>query len=310
MQLCKNINNILDKKWQMIKCSIGIMAYNEGANIERLLKAIITQKTHITTIGEIIVVSSGSSDRTEEIVKKFSKIDNRIKLITQKSRMGKALAINIFLKNAKNKICILVNADTILEKEAIETLVQPFTNPEVGMTGGHPLPVNSPDNFVGYICHFMWKLHHKISLKSPKMGELIAIRKDAIDKIPEKTAVDEVCIESIMKKNGYNLVYVPDSKVYIKGPETVRDFIRQRRRIATGHIWAKKHLGYVPSTRNKWLTIKLTFSELSWNPRVILFIFGAVFLECLSRILGIYDYYIKGKNPYLWDIITSTKNLK
>lgn len=291
----------------MINCSVGIMVYNEEANIKIFLDSLLAQQVSGCMISEIIVISSGSLDNTEKIVEQFSKIDSRVKLLTQEIRLGKASAINLFLENIKNKICILVNGDTVLDKKAIDTLVKSFANSEIGMTGGHPISINSRDTFTGRICDFMWRLHHKISLKSPKMGELIAFRKDIVNKIPEETAVDEVCIESIVRKNGYKLVYIPESKVYIRTPETIRDFIIQRRRIATGHIWAGKNLNYIPSTRNKWLTIKLTLKELSWKPKIIFFTLGAVFLECLSRCLGLYDYYIKKKNPYIWEIAESSK---
>jgi len=288
-------------------CSVGIMAYNEEANIKIQFHSLLSQELSSCIIDEIAVVSSGSTDNTEKIVEHFSKIDSRIKLIIQDRRLGKASAINLFLKNAKNKICILVNSDTILDKNAIEFLIRPFHNLNVGMTGARPAPMNSSHTFVEYVCQFMWRLHHKISLKSPKMGELIAFRKGVINKIPEETAVDEVCIESIVKRNDYKLVYVPESKVYIKTPDTIRDFIIQRRRIATGHLWAGKNLKYIPSTRNKWLTLKLTLKELSWNPKIIFFTLEAVFLECLSRILGMYDYYIRRQNPYIWEVAKSTK---
>lgn len=284
------------------------MAYNEEANISTLLQSLLNQNLSACTINEILVISSGSSDNTEKIVKQFSEKDSRVKLIIQKERLGKASAINCFLKNAKNKINILVNGDSILDKNAIELLVNPFIDLNVGMTAGHSFPINSADTFIRYLNHFLWKLHHKISLRLPKMGELVAFRKDVVEEIPVQTAVDEVCLEAAIKKKSYRLVYVSGAKVSIRTPETIRDFIRQRRRIANGHIWAEKNLHYTPSTRKKWLTLKLALKELNWNPKVIFFTLGAIFLECLSRFLGMFDYYIKRKNPYIWEVVESTKH--
>ena len=51
--------------------SVGIMAFNEEKNIGRLLKAILSQKLNQIKITEIIVVSDGSTDKTDEIVKNF-----------------------------------------------------------------------------------------------------------------------------------------------------------------------------------------------------------------------------------------------
>ena len=44
-----------------LTCSIGIMAYNEEANIGRLLKAVLSQKLKTVAITEIVVVASGCS---------------------------------------------------------------------------------------------------------------------------------------------------------------------------------------------------------------------------------------------------------
>ena len=48
----------------MPDCSIGIMAYNEEANIGNLLDALIGQRTDKCAIKEIYVVASGCLDRT------------------------------------------------------------------------------------------------------------------------------------------------------------------------------------------------------------------------------------------------------
>jgi len=77
--------------------SIGIMAFNEEKNIGRLLKVLLSQELKKVKIEEIIVVSDGSTDKTDEIVRKFMKENKIVKLITRNKRMGKALAINRFI---------------------------------------------------------------------------------------------------------------------------------------------------------------------------------------------------------------------
>ena len=46
----------------MIHCCVGIMAYNEEANIGHLLQALLVQKTEKVVIDEIVVVASGCTD--------------------------------------------------------------------------------------------------------------------------------------------------------------------------------------------------------------------------------------------------------
>ncbi len=48
--------------------SVGVIAYNEENNIANLLDSLLKQSARIK---EIVVVSSGSTDKTNEIVKEF-----------------------------------------------------------------------------------------------------------------------------------------------------------------------------------------------------------------------------------------------
>jgi len=293
----------------MVSVSVGIMAYNEEANIGRLLQAVMDQRFVETELREIFVVASGCTDNTEQIVQEFIGKDSRIELIVQRQREGKASAINLFLERASGEILILESGDTLPDKDTFERLVMPFKNSRIGMTGAHPTPVNGRDAFIGYSVNLMWSLHHKIALMTPKLGELVAFR-NIVKRIPSDTAVDEASIEAIVRKAGYDLCYVQDAIVHNKGPENVKDFIKQRRRIAAGH----KHLmcaeKYEVSTFDPKKILKILIQGHSWSLKDTMWTVGAICLEIVGRMLGYYDFYIKKKNPFIWDIASSTKNLK
>jgi len=291
----------------VISVSIGICVYNEKKNIGKLLQALSNQKTKRVSIKEIIVVSSACTDRTDEIVKEFSKKDKMVKLITQEKREGKASAVNEFLKNATGDICVLESGDTIPMENTIEKLCKPFLNPKVGMTGGRPIPVNDKSNFIGFAGHLVWDLHHRISLKSPKLGELIAFRK-VIDDIPKNTAVDEAWIEASIRKEGHKVVYVPDAICYNKAPEKIRDFIKQRRRIYAGHLHLRKGLKYSVSTMGIGGIMEAT-KELNLTPKGRIYFLGALMLEGISRVLGWFDYYVFKKDHVIWGIAETTKGV-
>ncbi len=285
--------------------SIGIAAYNEEKHIGKLLKELLNQKTKIINITEIIVVSSGSTDKTNNLVRSFSKKYKKIKLITQKEREGKYSAINEFLKAAKSDMLVLESADTLPERETIEKLCLPFSDPKVGVTTGNPTPKNNNKNFLGFTINLLWKLRHLISLEKPKFGELIAFRK-LFDKIPP-TAVDEECIVMLTQKKGFESKYIPEAVVYNKGPTTIKDFIKQRRRIYAGHLHLKKTSGYAASTMNHLKILKFLIGNINLKSKSLIWALGAIFLESYARFLGYYDFYIKKKKHYIWDIAESTK---
>lgn len=294
----------------MLEVTIGICAYNEEKNIGKLLQSLLNQKTiEEIHIREILVVSSASKDRTDEIVNNFMSTDKRIHLLIQEKREGKASAVNFILKNATCDIIVLASADILLLEYTIEKLVLPFFDETIGMTGGHPIPIDKKNTFIGFAVHLLWDLHHKLALKEPKLGEIIAFR-NIIRKIPVDTAVDEAAIEAIIRKNGLKLHYVAEALIYNKGASNVDDFLRQRRRIYAGHLHLKKNSGYAASSMSITNLGAIILETLSLNPKVIFWTGGAIVLEFYGRLLGMYDFYIVKKNPYVWEIAKTTKDIK
>jgi cellulose synthase/poly-beta-1,6-N-acetylglucosamine synthase-like glycosyltransferase len=292
-----------------INCSIGVIVYNEAANIGKLLNALLNQELNSVIIENIFVVSSACTDGTDDIVREYEKQNKKIKLITEPVRAGKSSAINKFIKAAKSEVLVIESGDTIPAKDTVEKMVAPFADARIGMTGGRPRPENDSDTFIGYAVNLLWNLHHAMALRSPKLGEMVAFRR-VFEEIPAESAVDEASIEAIMKEKNLELRYIPEAIVHNKGPENVTDFIKQRRRIETGHLWLMEHQDYKVSSQNHLLLLELTVQEIKRNPKQIHFLVGTAILEIFSRFLGWYDFKIKKKNPFKWDIADSTKRLK
>lgn len=292
----------------MIDCSIGITAYNEAANIGNLLQCISDQRLRMVAIREVIVVASGCTDQTEAIVQDFMGRDGRIRLLSQPRREGKASAMNLFIREAACEVMILCSADLQPEATAVENLVAPFADPEVGMTGCHPVPVNNPETFMGFAVHLQWKLHHALNMSGGfKGGEMVGFRRLFV-RIPYHTAVDEASVEPIVRGQGYKVQYCPDAIVYNKGPENVADFLRQRRRIYAGHLELAGVLGYKVSTMSGGNIVALLLKNLDWRPRQLVWTAAVIGLEMYGRFLGKRDFKNR-KNHTVWEIATTTKEL-
>ncbi len=249
-----------------VDCTVGIIAHNEEANIGRIIDRVLAQKLVTVATPEIIVVASGCTDGTEDIVREWVERDGRLRLLVQEKREGKASGINFFLRHASYPVVVLSSADLLPEVTAIEALVAPFEDPEIGMTSCRPVPVNDPDTFMGFAGHLLWELHHQINLVSFKAGEMTAFRR-IFERIPYDTAVDEASVEPVIRGQGYQVRYVPEAVVYNKGPETVEDFLRQRRRIYAGHLAVRDGLGYAVSTMSGWRVMRLLLRNLDIRPR-------------------------------------------
>ncbi len=290
-----------------IACSMGIMAFNEEANIGRMLEAVTSQRMANVALTDIVVVASGCTDRTESIVQDWVDRDPRIRLISKPRREGKAAAINQFLPQARERIVVICSADLMPESDALEELVAPFDEPAVGMTTGRPVPINDPGTFMGFAAHLLWNLHHQINLRNFKAGELIAFRK-IFEQVPYSTSVDEASIEPVIRGQGYSVRYVPTAVVYNKGPLTVSDFLRRRRSNYAGHLALRKTLGYTVSTMSGGRILRVLLPRLDWRPRAFFWTWGVAALEVYGRFLGWRDFK-RRRDHSVWEVARSTKDL-
>ncbi len=284
------------------------MAHNEEANIGRLLQNLLDQELRTVDLRSIIVVSSGSTDGTEEIVRRFADEDERVQLLVQRKREGKASAINLFLQQAEEDVLVLSSADLQLAPDTLENLVSPFRDPEMGMTASRPEPVNDEDEFMGFAAHLLWDLHHQMNLHGFKAGEMVAFRR-TFQRIPEHTAVDEASIEPLICGQGFKVRYVPEAVVFNKGPDTVGDFLRQRRRIYAGHLELQRDLGYSVSTMSGIKVLGLLMRNLQWHPKAFAWTWSVVGLEVYGRFLGWRDFK-RAKDHSVWEIAATTKELE
>lgn len=292
----------------LLRCSVGITAHNEEQNIGKLLEALSKQELHNVAISEIIVVASGCTDRTVEIVREAMQTDPRIALYVQEKREGKTSAINVFLQHAKEDICVLESADTLPRSDTIEKLVRPFENPRIGMTGAQKVAANTPDHIIGYFSHLRLKLEHSLCLEIPRLGELIAFRK-LLDAIPPDVSMDEAFVEAIVIRRGLEVRYAPDAIVFSMGPQTVSDFVRQRRRNHAGHLHLRHKYGYRVSSLHTGRVLRLALEEIWGAIRLIYVLCVLATIEFYARLLGSWDYYLRRRRHEVWDIATTTKRI-
>jgi len=299
----------VDKK-EKIRCSVCITAYNEESNIGKILDAMINQHLHEVAISEIVVVASACTDNTVPIIREIMAQESRVKLIEQERRLGKTAAINAFLKVAQEDICVLESGDTLPHEAAVEHMVRMFRDPNVGMTGAHKVPVNTPDHLASLFTYLRLQLEHELSLDIPRLGEMIAFRK-VFDQIPPDVAMDEAFVEAIMVKRGMAVHYAPDAVVYNTGPTTISDFVRQRRRNHAGHLYLKHKYGYKVSSLRKrkvaWIAIKQV-SRAVWGVFQLVYVLGMLaMLEVWARFMGWYDFAVKKEKHVVWDMAWSQK---
>ncbi|MDH5481388.1 MAG: glycosyltransferase [Candidatus Bathyarchaeota archaeon] len=286
------------------RIAVGICAYNEENNIGRVLHRVLEQD--LPENSKILVVCSGCTDRTPQIVEEFQKKDSRIELLTESVRTGKANALNKIFKIAKKsaEMLVLVNADALPNHGSIERLISKLTNDKAGAVFAQPVPFENVQGFSYRIACVIWRLHHLISLlQRPKLsGELCVIRTSCLQEIPENVATDEPYIELSIRKQGYDIAYAPDALVYIRCPTSVVDLLKHRERILAGHMQLQTSTGFRVST-SSLRNIMLAVSAL--KPSEIIYASLGGFLEVIAYVHAKIAF---GKlASHVWEPIKSTK---
>jgi cellulose synthase/poly-beta-1,6-N-acetylglucosamine synthase-like glycosyltransferase len=109
--------------------SILIAAYNEEANIGRKLEQTLALDYPADKM-EILVLSDGSTDRTDEIVHSFT--DPRVRLLRMEPRRGKTSAQNRGVQQARGEVLVFSDATTVYHPQALRFLACNYENPGVG----------------------------------------------------------------------------------------------------------------------------------------------------------------------------------
>lgn len=292
-----------------MKVMIGVTAYNEEKNIGRLLDALVTNAPREV---KAISVVSCSTDKTNDVVASYCQKDPRIRLFAERERKGKVSAFNILLaESEKYDIMVYMGGDDLPDRDAVRVLIDELRNGNVSMVGGRPIPVDDRKTLMGFCAHLLWELHHLISLKpSPKIsGELMAFKTGILLELPPAVINDDVYAQFIFEIKGYKTAYCPEAKVFLKGPSTIRDFIKQRRRVFVGHRQMRFLLGKdIPTMKMpRWSQIADACPFTGIKGRVYAMVF--ILLQAIAVLLSKWDFYTHNL-PYKWPIAETTKSLR
>lgn len=117
-------------------------AYNEESSIEAALDSIASADERTgATLAAIVVCVNGCTDRTEEIVRNWTKRP----VIVLHSEPGYLLAMNKLLsyvrKNYPSYPMVKVDADSVVEINCMQRLLAELEiHPKLKLVGGHPVP--------------------------------------------------------------------------------------------------------------------------------------------------------------------------
>ena len=264
--------------------SVLIPAYNEESVIVDTVRAALASNYPKL---EVLVVDDGSTDRTSELVNEKFKGNPRVQLLLQ-SNHGKPGALNHGLAEAAGEIVISIDADTIVDPDAIPRLIRHFANPNVGAVAGNVKVMNRNRwltrwQALEYITsqNLEKRAFDLLNCIPVVPGAVGAWRTDLLRSnggFSGDTVAEDTDLTLTIRRNGWKIVYDEDAIGRTEVPDTVQGLIRQRFRWTFGTLQAIwKHRDAVGKPR---------YGTLGWVAIPNIFLFQ-ILLPLVSPIIDL-----------------------
>jgi biofilm PGA synthesis N-glycosyltransferase PgaC len=289
-----------------LRVSVLTCAFNEEANIGCFLEACLSSTGPSFVLAEIVVVASGCTDKTVEIVRRYAQRDSRVRHLEEPARRGKASALRLGLSATRGEIIVVEGADTMPAEGAIEALVAPLRDPRVGLVCGQPRPAGGAAGFVVRMATTLWAVHHRVSQIIPKAGEGYAIRQQAMV-IPADIQDDDTYVGVTAATGGAKSVYAEQAIIYNRVPSTAPDYLRQRWRINRQILGLRRSSGILSSTWNPGTLARAVIGYWVENPRSIAYLAALSVSEMAVRTAALASRIFRPSPLVKWAPIISTK---
>jgi cellulose synthase/poly-beta-1,6-N-acetylglucosamine synthase-like glycosyltransferase/peptidoglycan/xylan/chitin deacetylase (PgdA/CDA1 family) len=222
--------------------SVIVPAHNEAANIAATVRSLVASDYPQL---EVIVVDDGSTDGTARIVRQLRLAE--VKVISQPNA-GKPAALNTGIRHARGEILVLVDGDTVFEREAVGRLIQPMRDEQVGAVSGNTKVANRT-GLLGRWQHLEYVIGFNLDRRlfdvarcMPTVpGAIGAFRRAAlrdVGGVSSQTLAEDTDLTMAVIRAGWRVEYAPDAVAWTEAPASLRQLWRQRYRWCYGTMQA------------------------------------------------------------------------
>jgi cellulose synthase/poly-beta-1,6-N-acetylglucosamine synthase-like glycosyltransferase len=224
------------------RASIVIAAWDEGRYLADRINNCLQQRYPAAHL-EVIVVSDGSKDDTESVVRRFD--PGRVTLVTLPTRMGKAAALNSGVAAAQGEIIVFADARQRFDPGAVAWLVSNFADGRVGAVSGELVLETNPERPGPHAVGLYWHLEKWIRRKEGAIdsvvgvtGAIYAIRRDLYEPLPPGTLLDDLLVPMRIAMRGHRVVFEQRALAFERLPQDYRNEFRRKVRTLAGNYQA------------------------------------------------------------------------
>jgi cellulose synthase/poly-beta-1,6-N-acetylglucosamine synthase-like glycosyltransferase len=225
---------------QLPRVSLVVAAYNEEKHLPEKL-ANIQELDYQRERLEVIFVSDGSTDQTNDILARAA--NDQIRVVTLTKRCGKTNALNVGVAQASNDVLVFSDASTLFEPDAVRKLVRHFADTKIGVVCGFLKFKGTAESQQTEGVY--WKYETILRLMEARLaatltasGAIYALRRFCYQRLSPDTVIEDFVIPMRARQLGYTVICDPEAIAIEHAAPSVSGEFTRRVRLAAGSFRA------------------------------------------------------------------------
>ena len=230
------------------RIAIVVPAFNEEDAVATSIRSLLEVDYPEDKL-EIVAVDDGSTDRTlGEMCTVAQESGDRVQVISFPENRGKRRAMAAGIRATNAEIIVVVDSDSMVAKDGLRKIVQPFVNEKIGAVCGHTDVENINDNWLAKIQAVRYYIAFRVMKAAESVFQTVtccsgcfsAYRRSAITPSLEwwedqkflgvmSTYGDDRSLTNCVLRN-WSVVYQNTAKAHTIVPTELYTFVRQQAR--------------------------------------------------------------------------------
>jgi cellulose synthase/poly-beta-1,6-N-acetylglucosamine synthase-like glycosyltransferase len=257
------------KKRDLLPALSFVIPVHNGANYLAAKLESILALDYPRDLFEVLVVSDGSTDATDEIARGFAA---RGVQLLRLPKGGKPAALNAAVPQTHNEILVLTDVRQLLAPESVRKLVSNFADERVGVVSGDLLirQGNLEESSIGAYWRYERWIRTQLGRLDSTMGAtgpFYAMRRTLFRQMPNDLLLDDMYLPMGAFNAGYRLIVEPEAQAF-DFPTNVNIEFRRKVRTLAGNYQLLRYYPWLLTPRNRMLfhyvSYKLLRLMLPW----------------------------------------------
>ncbi len=227
--------------------SFVMVVRNEERVLARKLENLLRLDYPATHL-EIVVVSDGSTDRTEAILREYGR-NPQVQVVLNQLSLGKASGLNDAFSVARGEIVVFTDARQTIEAGGLRFLLEDFADPQVGCVSGELMLGDPGAGEKSQGMGLYWRVEKKVRELESASGSVVGatgafygVRRELLQPIPPETLLDDVYIPMQVVRVGKRVIFEPRARAWdLPDLGAEREFARKVRTLSGNYQLLQMH---------------------------------------------------------------------